>query len=113
MNEKTTDAARIRALNDAFRTRGEGGGTILVTAGVAALGESAVVAILEGVRTFDLFSDANDPWREHDFGSFAHCEETIFFKIDYYDQARTAGSPDPADASLTHRVLTIMLASEY
>jgi hypothetical protein len=39
------------------------------------------------------------------------CE--IFFKIDYLDQAVTCHSPDPADPSVTKRVITIMLAEEY
>lgn len=113
MSMKSTDAARIRELNDAFRGRGEGVGTVLITAGVSALGEAGLRQVLAKVRTFDAFSDANDPWREHDFGSFAQGDETIFFKIDYYDRDREAGSPDPADPAKTHRVLTIMLASEY
>ena len=37
----------------------------------------------------------------------------IFFKIDYYDKALAAHSPDPSDPSVTERVITIMLSEEY
>jgi hypothetical protein len=53
------------------------------------------------------------PYGEHDFGSFEADGQLIFFKIDYYDKALTAHSPDPSDPSFTERVITIMLAEEY
>lgn len=37
--------------------------------------------------------------------------ERLFFKLDYH--SLQADSPNAADAAVTHRVLTIMLASEY
>ncbi len=37
----------------------------------------------------------------------------IFFKIDYFEKSLTYHSPDPADPSITERVITIMLAEEY
>ncbi len=31
----------------------------------------------------------------------------------YYDKSRSCHSPDPADLTVTERVITIMLAKEY
>ena len=50
---------------------------------------------------------------ERDFGSFVFMGNKLFFKIDAYDRALECGSPDPGDASVTIRVMTVMLASEY
>jgi hypothetical protein len=64
---------------------------------------------------YDDFCHANDPYEEHDFGSFEADGAVIFFKIDYFDKALLAHSPDPSDPSVTERVIviTIMLAEEY
>jgi hypothetical protein len=59
------------------------------------------------------FCHANDPYEEHDFGSFEADKQTIFFKIDYFDKNLTYHSPDPSDPAVTERVITIMLAEEY
>ena len=40
-------------------------------------------------------------------------DERLFWKIDYYDRTMQRASPDPADAAVTERVLTVMLADEY
>lgn len=108
----TTKQEAIRELNDEFR-RTFIGGRVRVTVGVLALGAEAVQAIAFQVRGYSDFGSDNDPHGEHDFGSFEHTGTRIFFKIDYYDQSLEYGSPDPSDAALTARVLTIMLASEY
>ncbi len=105
-------ADRIRALNDQFRQTITSNFAVITT-GVAALGKPAVDRIVKTVAVYDDFCHANDPYQEHDFGSFEAEGETIFFKIDYYDRALTCHSPDPADAAVTQRVITIMLASEY
>jgi hypothetical protein len=106
-------ADRIRALNDAFRSTGTSAGTWLVTEGVQAQGPAFVLEALRRVRAFDRFTDDNDPYREHDFGSFELSNETLFWKIDYYDPDLASGSNDPSDPAVTRRVLTLMLASEY
>ena len=67
----------------------------------------------ETIGVYDDFCHTNDPCEEDDFGSFEVDGHTIFFKIDYFDKSRSYHSPDPADPSVTERVITIMLAEEY
>jgi hypothetical protein len=81
----TSQANRIRALNDDLRQHLIGGGAV-ITLGVAALGQDAVDRIVQTVAVFDDFCHVNDPYEEHDFGSFEVEGETIFFKIDYFDR---------------------------
>ena len=104
---------KIRELNDLMRREGKGNGTILITSGVQEKGSTFVLEAVKAVRTFDAFSEDNDPWGEHDFGAVEIGEAKIFFKIDYYNPDQTAGSENPANEGVTYRVLTIMLASEY
>ena len=85
----------------------------MITAGVKALGQEKVNQIVRKVQTFDQFTKDNDPYEEHDYGSFVHEGEKILWKIDYYDKNLEFGSEDPADPSKTTRVLTIMTALEY
>ena len=108
----TSKTMRIRALNDELRQHLLGGLAVM-TPGVAALGQQAVERIVKTIAVYDDFCHANDPHQEHDFGSFEAEGTTIFFKIDYFDRSLKCHSPDPADASVTERVITIMLAEEY
>ncbi len=103
----------VASLNDAFRTTFIGG-RVLMTEGISSLQEADLGEVLELVRTFTDFTPDNDPYGEHDFGSIDHnAAGRVFWKIDYYDPSMEAGSENPADTSVTVRVLTIMLASEY
>jgi len=109
-----TQTDRIRELNDNLRQNlGRSAGHAVMTTGVAALGAEAVARIIKTISVFDDFCHANDPYEEHDFGSFEADGHTIFFKIDYYDKSRSYHSPDPADPVVTERAITIMLAEEY
>lgn len=105
-------AKRIRALNDAFR-RSFLGGTVMITASVERLPAEQRRAILTKVHTFTAFTTDNDIHGEHDFGVVEHGDVRCFWKIEYYDREMEMLSPDPADPSVTARVLTIMLADEY
>ncbi len=104
--------ARIRALNDELR-RNLPNGHAVMTTGVVALGPEAVSRIIKTITLYDNFCHANDPYGEHDFGSFEADGHMIFFKIEYYDKALAYHSPDPSDPWVTERVITIMLAEEY
>jgi hypothetical protein len=106
------DVSHIRDLNDQLR-RSLTGGMLVMTKGIIALGAKRQMAILSAIAAFDDFSPDNDPWGEHDFGALTVEGTPILFKIDYFDRAPTGHSPDPADASVTARVLTVMLAGEY
>ena len=108
--EAKTD--KIRELNDQLRQNFAGGAAV-VTPGIAALGAEAVARIVKTVAVFDDFCHANDPHEEHDFGAFDADGHKVFFKIDYFDESLSYYSPDPADPSVTKRVITIMLAEEY
>ena len=103
---------KIAGLNDALRKFGRGG-RILVTAGIAALGDEQARGVLLMVAAFDTFTENNDPYGERDFGALTIGTERVLWKIDYYDRACEYGSPNPADPEVTTRVLTIMLAAEY
>jgi hypothetical protein len=103
---------RIRALNDDFR-RTFVGGMVVITAGVEALPVDQRRSLLAKVRAFENFSEDNDPHQEHDFGAVDEGGVRCFWKVEYYDRATEMGSPDPADPTVTTRVLTIMRADEY
>lgn len=104
------DTQRIQELNDQARQTLTGC-RVLVTPGVMAL--NATASILAMVRQYSAFTADNDPYAEHDFGSFQFAGETIFWKFDYYDLDLTMHSPDAADPDVTARVLTVLLGSEY
>jgi Protein of unknown function (DUF3768) len=107
-----TRTARIRALNDELRQNFSERAAV-ITPGIAALGAQAVARIVKTIAVFDDFCHANDPHQEHDFGAFDADGRRVMFKIDYFDDTLTYHSPDPADPSVTRRVITIMLADEY
>ena len=110
--DATKNTSAIQLLNDNFRSTFVGG-QVVMTQGVSELPLDTKASLLMAVRSFDQFTNDNDPHREHDFGSIEIEGETYFFKIDYYALDMDGGSEDPADPEKTTRVLTIMRAEEY
>ncbi|RXH02189.1 DUF3768 domain-containing protein [Bradyrhizobium vignae] len=103
---------RIRMLNDELRNHLLGGGAV-ITAGIAELGSDAVERLVRTIAVYDDFCHANDPHEEHDAGVFQFEGINVMFKIDYYDKSLNFHSPNPADPSVTERIITIMRADEY
>lgn len=108
----STDTDRIRMLNDELRMHLTAG-RAFITPGIAALGSEVVQRLLQTIAVFDDFCTANDPHSEHDFGCFKFDGTEVIFKIDYYDKSLSFHSPNPANAAVTERVITIMRADEY
>ena len=112
----TDDAMRtriaIRDLNDAFRKTGIGG-RVMLTIGIRELGEPAIRSIIEKTKNYTDFNKNNDPHGEHDLGTITHDGVKVLWKLDYYDKNLEFGSPDPSNASVTTRVMTIMCSHEY
>jgi hypothetical protein len=107
-----SQSARIKELNDRFRSTFVGG-VVTLTHGMNALCREVRAEVLRRVRAFDHFNQDNDPHQEHDYGSFVIAGQRFFFKIDYYDHELQNGSENPADTSETTRVLTVGFLSEY
>jgi hypothetical protein len=106
------DRDRIRALNDDLRRHLLGGGAVM-TPGVAALGRDFVERAVKTLAVFDDFHHDNDPHQEHDAGVFELDGFVLMFKIDYYDKTLSFHSPNPADPTVTERIITLMLIEEY
>lgn len=105
-------AERIARLNDQLRTTLRGG-RFMITRGVSAHPDCGVAALADALKCYDEFDADNDPHGERDFGAFDLGDAELLWKIDYYDRELVYASPDPADANVTVRVLTVMLAEEY
>ena len=122
MNIEMTDhddpdrIATRRAANDAFRVT-LNGGSVVLTAGVIALGADNQARIIAAVRRCTAFDD-DDPLDTHDIGDvtvtlvepgIACWPELIFFRvIDIGAAAAPTASSNP-----TTRQLILMLASEW
>lgn len=101
-------SAKIAAINDASRRYAA---NYMATRGIMSLDEVTISDIFVAVQDFSNFTEDNDPYGEHDFGSFTVAGNKVFWKIDYYDQQLQYGS-DPLDPEC-RRVATVMLAEEY
>lgn len=106
--QDTALSAKIAKLNDAARRNVL---SYMTSAGVISLPPEVVSEIYTKVYNFKKFTEDNDPYGEHDFGSLKVADHKVFWKIDYYDSTLKNWC-DPLDPKC-RRVVTIMLAEEY
>lgn len=111
-SKPTPESVRIAELNDRLRQHFIGG-RVMMTIGVAGLEDETRMRVLRAVREFDAFDGDVDPYGEHDFGVVEVDGERYFFKVDGFDKNLEYASPDPANPTVTERVMTIMRADEY
>ena len=115
------DTAKCARLNDDCRWgRGDRSNfRHMMTMGVVALLDDDADPVTQVMRRAQLHAAIRQyPFKEgdgseRDFGGFTFLGANLFFKIDAYDRECEYGSPDPEDASVTVRVMTVMLVSEY
>lgn len=105
----------IGALNDRCRHGLDRRARIVITRScLATFAEAGLptlavqIEIMAALRTHAF--DARD--RERNRGEFELHGHTVYFAIDYYDLALEYGSEDPANVSITRRVLTVMMRED-
>jgi hypothetical protein len=122
----TETAKIIAAQNDRFRRAAFGltpsatdanapipQGRVVMTRGVADRSPAFQTALTAAVAAYDAFTEDADPHGWHEMGVVTVEGETVWFKIDLYDEAYEYGASDPTDPRFTRRVLTMLFPSEY
>ncbi|MGR6331273.1 DUF3768 domain-containing protein [Sphingomonas sp. XXL09] len=115
-HDTTSRSEAIARLNDRCRQGFDRTARIVVTRTcLASLSNDSLASqaiaqarLLQEIRQYQF----PDGVPERNRGDFAIDEVRIYFAIDCYDTALEYGSENPADASVTRRVLTIMLRED-
>ena len=105
-------AEAIARFNDDLRKTGRGG-TVVVTRSVVTLAGYDPARLAAALADYSAFDADNDPHRERDFGDLTLFGADLLWKVDYYAPDLKFGSNDPAHASVTKRVLTVMTTAEW
>lgn len=113
MNKEAEKTAQMRQLNDKLRAGNCLTGQIVITSGIAVLGNDFKLQVAKAVSEPDALTPENDPHQEHDFGSMEIRGHKVFFIVDYYGLDLQMHSLDASGPNITTRVLTTMLAEEY
>lgn len=117
--QRAAVVAIIARQNDQFRAamplggRADLPGRLVCTTGIAQQGAEFLFNLQMAVAAFSDFSEDNDPWGDHTFGVITLAGVKVFWKIDLYDENCEYGSDEPENPERTHRVLTLLLPSEY
>ena len=126
--DETNQTERVRALNDLARLGQNANARFVFTATLLATltahapdpvaNKIATVAaqrsLITAIRTAE-FKPDNDPYGEHDFGSFMLGDTKILWKIDVYENDGTFsyGAEHPENPDTSFRLVTFMLPQDY
>ena len=106
-------AEQIARLNDRLRRGDSSSGTVMITQGVQRITGFDAGVLAEALANYSDFDPDNDPHGERDFGLMTLWGHDLLWKLDYYDKELKFGSDDPANPDITHRVLTVLLSSDW
>jgi len=111
----TERAEKIAGLNDRLRKNwpASGRNKVLMAGALAKEPPEVQFRVMALVAGYDRFTPDNDPYGEHDMGTFEFEGSKMLWKIDYYDNDLSGHSPDETDPEVTIRVLTICYAFDY
>jgi len=120
MSTVTADAQRaevIARLNDRCRLGLDRTGRVVITRTCLGTfsdgkGPSQIVAQAEILAAIRRHRFPNDDTSPRDRGHVEYRGTKVYFAIDAYDLDLVYGSEDPADASVTRRVMTIMVRED-
>ena len=112
-NQFQSKADWIRFFNDAYRSTIPHSQDLNLAPYFLEEFKDHLPEVYEAIQQFDSFNEDNDPYREHDYGRLTVRGTEVWWKIDYYDFHLQNHSPDPADPSVTRRVMTIGIPEDY
>ena len=99
-------------LNDRFRQGDRSLGEYKLSRQVLALPKHKQKQLFKELQEFSDFNPQNDPSGDRSRGEIVMDNFTYIWKIDYLDTTMTMVSDDPADPSVTTRVLSIIRTGE-
>lgn len=88
-------------------------GELVATRGIADAGANFLGNVIRACARAFVFTEDNDPYGDHSFGTITVEGHRVFWKFDLYDTDLKAGSEHPAIPAHTRRVLTLMFPHEY
>ena len=106
--DSRSTATKIRELNDEFRKNGQPE-NIYLSLAVVQIKEPLFKQLLEKIKSFSNFTPKNDPDGDHRTGGFKIGMHNVEWVIDYYDLDEDDESPDPSNASVTTRIMNVVL----
>ncbi|MBT7609361.1 MAG: DUF3768 domain-containing protein [Bacteriovoracaceae bacterium] len=111
MNKQIITNAELATQNDIFRSTFKQSPSDRIVFTSSVTHSDNLEEIKNAVKNFKTFEEGDDPYGEHDFGTFDLKNTKYYWKIDYYDTKFEFGA-DP-HCQPFNRVLTIMEASDY